>query len=343
MKELLTEKEKLVFEAIVSSFILTANPVASSFIAQNSHLAYSPASIRTIMARLEQKGYIYQPHTSAGRVPTTLGYRLYVDHMMKRARLSGTEKERLRQVLSSNTGDFESVLRESTRILAHLTHQLGIMISPHLEEGIFHRMDITRISSERLLLILSIKSGIVKTIFLEINSGIHEEQLDSLREILNERLHGLKLKEIREKFKEIVEDIRAEDSGLIHIFIRSAKQIFDFSENNEVYLTGTHNILRQPEFTDNEKISGVVELLEDKRIIIRLLGNKVSEEDLNIIIGEEIGEEAMENCSIIAARYKIDNVIGMLGIIGPTRMNYSHLVPLVEFTARVISDPFEQN
>ncbi len=343
MKELLTEKEKLVFEAIVSSFILTANPVASSFIAQNSHLAYSPATIRAIMARLEEKGYIYQPHTSAGRVPTTLGYRLYVDHMMKRARLSGVEKEKLRQVLSSSTGDFESVLRESTRILAHLTHQLGIMISPHLEEGIFHRMDITRISSERLLLILSIKSGIVKTIFLEINSGIHDEQLDSLREVLNERLHGLKLKEIREKFKEIVEDIRAEDSELIHIFIRSAKQIFDFSENNEVYLTGTHNILRQPEFTDNEKISGVVELLEDKRIIIRLLGNKVSGEDLNIIIGEEIGEEAMENCSIIAARYKIDNVIGMLGIIGPTRMNYSHLVPLVEFTARVISDPFEQN
>jgi heat-inducible transcriptional repressor len=337
----LNEKEKLVLEAVVKFYILTANPVASNYIAKNAHLAYKSATIRQVMAQLEEKGFICQPHTSAGRVPTTVGYRVYVDNMMKRARLSSDEKESIRRIINENPGDFDTVLREATRIIAHLSSQLGIIVSPQLEEGIFHRMDITRLSSDRLLLVITIKTGMVKTILLEIKSTIEDTYLDSLHSVLNERLHGMRLRDIRRKFREIVRDIKDEDTGLIHLFIETANRIFDFSGESEVFLNGTHYFLKKPDFSDNESISGVIELLEDKKVIIHLLDHSLVSEEINVKIGEEIEEQKMQNCSIIAARYKIGDVKGTLGIIGPTRMNYGHLVPLVDFTAHFLSDSFD--
>lgn len=342
-KHILDEKEKLVLESIIKNFIVTAAPVGSNMIARKPNMAFSPATIRGIMARLERKGYIYQPFTSSGRVPTTAGYRLFVDQMMKRGRISSTVKEKIRQAVELNPGDFENLLRESSRILAHLSNQLSIIISPHLDEGIFHNMEIIRLNRDRILLVVSIKSGLVKTIMLEVQSNIRPGQIDSLKNILNERLHGLKLKEIRNEFKEIVKDIDDNESGLIHVFINSAKQIFNFSENNEVFLTGTHNMLRQPEFADNHSISQVVEILENKNIIVHLLNMDEDISEPRIRIGDEIETDQMKNCSIIMARYRIDMVTGTLGIVGPTRMDYSHLVPLVDFVAHIISDSFQQN
>ena len=339
----LSEREKLVLYAIVKNFILTANPVASSFIARNSSLTFSSATIRNIMAELEDKGYIYQPHTSSGRMPTTVGYRIFVDQMMKRSRLSSDEKEKIRQAVSIGSGVYDDILRESSRILAHLSHQLSVIVSPQLGEGIFQRMDINQLGSNRLLLVISIQSGIVKTIMMDIESEVPNIQLDMLNQLLNERLHGLKIKDIKTKFKEIVHDISAEKSGLLHLFVDSADRIFDFSENNSVFLTGTHNIIRQPEFSDFEVISGMVEALEDKNVIIHLLDQGEITTDLNVIIGEEISESKMKNCSIITARYKIGQVKGTLGIIGPTRMDYSYLIPLVEYTAHAISERVEIN
>ncbi len=339
----LTEREKLVLGAIIRSFILRATPVASYYIARESHLPFSPATIRNIMASLEEKGYIYQPHTSAGRVPTTAGYRLYVDQMMRRARLSNESKQKIRQAVLSNPSDYENILREATRILAHLSRQLGIFITPHLDEGVFHRIEITRLTSERILLILAIKSGLVKTIVLELPSDIPEKQLEVLSQVLNERLHGLRIREIRQQFREIVKDIEDERSGLIHLFIQTAREIFNFSNETDIFLTGTHHILSQPEFSDANKISGVVELLENKNIIIHLLDDDNPDEEVTIKIGEEIEQEPMRNCSIIAARYRIGEVSGKLGIIGPTRMDYDHLVPLVDFTARLLSESFRDN
>ncbi len=339
----LNEREKLVLYTIVKSFILTANPVASHYISRFSSLSFSPATIRNIMAELEGKGYIYQPHTSSGRIPTSAGYRIFVDQMLKRSRLSQEVKEKIRKVMVLSSGDYENVFRESSHILAHLSKQLSILISPQLDEGIFHRMEISRLGSERLLMIISIKSGIVKTIILEIESSIPDKQLDILKQMLNERLDGLKIREIRTKFEEIVNDIRDEKSGLMHLFIDTADRIFDFSENSTIFVTGTHNFLRQPEFSNHPELYSVVEVLEDKNIIIHLLDQSGEAENLNVLIGDEINEIKMKNCSIITARYKLGEVHGTLGIVGPTRMDYGHLIPLVEYTAQTLSELIEAN
>lgn len=342
MKQL-TDREKLVLEAVVNRFITTANPVASGQVAKFGYFNFSPATIRNIMASLEEKGYIYQPHTSAGRVPTSAGYRLYVDHLMKRGRLTTAERDIIRRVVSQNPGDFENLLKEATRILARLSRQLGVLVSPHLQEGIFHRLDITRLSSDRILLILSIKSGLVKTITIELRSGISDRELQFVEQVLNERLHGLKLHQIREDLGQIVRDLRRGRNDILDLMIRNASRLFDFTDDSDVYVTGTQHILRQPEFSDRYRVSRVVEVLEDKNVIVHLLDDSTSQRGISVRIGDEIGEQKMSHCSLIAARYRIGEVAGSLGIIGPMRMNYGHLIALVDYTANLLSSSFEPN
>ncbi|NOX37379.1 MAG: heat-inducible transcription repressor HrcA [Calditrichaeota bacterium] len=337
----LTEREKLILSAIVQYFIKNAAPVSSSYIAQKEHLSLSPATIRNIMASLEEKGYISQPHTSAGRVPTTIGYRMYVDTLMKRARLSQEEKEAIRKSLRQSAFELEEIMREATNILAQLSRQLGIVVSPKLEEGIFHRMEIVRLSTERVLLVLSIQSGMVKTITLEIPTRTSAERLQSVARMLNERLFGMRLIDIRKRFHEIIRDIRNEETGILKQLNQIADRLFDFEEDKEIFFKGTHNIVQQPEFSDVEKFSSVIELLEDQEVIIHLLDVESQNTPISIKIGEEIQEKRMQTCSIISARYRIHNISGTIGIIGPTRMNYSKLVSLVDFTARTITETLE--
>lgn len=339
----LTEREKLVLDTLIQNFIINAIPVSSSLIAKKRYLGLSPASVRNILVELEKKGYIYQPHTSAGRVPVTQGYRIYVDALMKQARLSPEEKKFISDSMKTSPNEFEDVMREATRILAHLSHQLGISISPKMDEGIFQRMEFVKLASDRILVVISIKSGIIKTITLEIPSEVSKEKLELINSILNERLFGMRIRDIRKLFAEIVKDINEEEGGLLKVMINDADRVFDFDENKEIYYMGTRYIVEQPEFADIGKITSVVELLETPNIMIQLLDEGNSENPFTIKIGEEIKEERMQQCSIITARYRLGNISGTLGLIGPMRMNYSKLVTLVEYIAKVITNRFHNN
>ncbi len=341
----LTPREKLILGAIVRNFIDTATPVSSALIAQTMKLGLSPATIRNIMASLEAKGYIHQPHPSAGRVPLTPAYRVYVDSLMKRARLTAEEKERIRRSVQETIFEFSEVMREATRILAHLSHLLGVVVSPRLEQAHFQRMELISLSAERILVIITIQTGLVKTIQLELASQISREKLEMVSQVLNERLHGLRLEKIRKDFLSIVRDLKNDESGLIQLFIQAADRMFDFEDDMDVYYMGTHFIVQQPEFSDLQRFSSVAELLENRHIIVQLLDepDEGQGQTLKIKIGEEIQEERLKDCSIITAKYRLGEVTGILGIIGPTRMNYGKMVTLVDFTARTISQLLEKN
>jgi heat-inducible transcriptional repressor len=339
----LTKREKLVLDALIQNFIINAAPVSSSLIAKKKYLGMSPASVRSILAELEKKGYIYQPHTSAGRVPVTQGYRLYVDALMKQARLSPEEKKFIQDSIQTSPTEFEDVMREATRILAHLSHQLGISLSPKMDEGIFQRMELVKLSSDRILVVISIKSGIIKTITLEIQSEISKKKLELVNNILNERLSGLEIGDIRKLFSEIIQDINEEEGGLLKVLANDADRVFDFDENKELFYMGTRYIVEQPEFADIQKFTPVVELLETPNIMVQLLDEGNIAKPYTIKIGEEIKETRMQQCSIITTRYQIGNISGTLGLIGPMRMNYSKLVSLVEYIAKAITDKFHKN
>lgn len=340
--EKLTQRETKILEAIINAFIVSALPVSSGYIARNRQLGMSPATIRNVMVELERKGCIYQPHTSAGRIPTTKGYRVYVDRLLHPSRLNSEEKVAIRESLSRHRTDYDEVLKESSRILAHLSHQLSVITFPRIGNGIFQRMEIVKLSAERILIIITIQSGLVKTITLEIPSNVSAESLDLVTQVLNERLSGMKLTDIRNKFSEIVADIDDREEGLVRLFLDTADQIFNFDDNLEFQFTGTHNIVQQPEFADIKLFSAMVEILESERVIVPLI-EEDEETQITIRIGEEIQEERMRRCSIISARYKVGTISGTLGIIGPMRMNYAKLIPLVDFTAGSLTSLFRVN
>jgi heat-inducible transcriptional repressor len=340
----LTTRTKMVLGELVKLYIDTAQPVSSFQIAQSSKISASPATIRNILAELEANGFVYQPHTSAGRVPLTPAYRAYVDMLMKKSRLTPEEKQQIASPLNTVYDmDLQDVLNEVSRILAHLSKQLGIIISPRVEQGVFERMELIPLSSERLLIVISVKSGFVKTITLEIPQMVKPEKLNLVNQILNERLQGMKIADIKKTFSVIVKDIQHEDSGLVRLFLQRADRLFNFADDIDLYFKGTHNILQSPDFHDISAITSVVEMLETRRELVHIITKTDKVNAANIKIGEEIPEQKMQDFSIITAHYQIGDISGVVGIIGPKRMNYSKFVSIVEYTAQRISEIYSRN
>ena len=339
----LNEIEKRILSSLIHSFITSAAPVSSSQIARDKHVELSSATIRHILIDLEQKGYIHQPHPSSGRTPVTQGYRAYVDELMKKSRITNEEKDRIVNSIQKSPGEFENVLREATHILAQLSHQLGIIISPRMDEGIFRKMEMVSISSDKILIVISIESGLLKTITFELPSQISNEKIDLVNSILNERLAGMRLGEIRKLFSDIVSDLKNEESGLVNALAKDAKRVFDFEERKDIFFEGTRFIGEQPEFANIQKFTTMIELLENPIDFIQIIDEDSEEETSNIRIGEEITEKRMQECSIIRARYKIGHISGTIGLIGPMRMNYSKLISLVEFTAKALTEKYLKN
>lgn len=335
---MLSAKEKLVLREIVSHFIESPVPVSSSLIARKRALGMSAATIRSIMAHLEEHGYIYQPHTSAGRIPHTPAYRVYVDSMMKKARLSVDEREMIYESIGKSSGELDAVLKEVSRILAHLSRQLGIIVSPRIQDGIFDKMELVPLSDNKILVVISIRSGFIRTITVEIENTNNAPNLYLVSQILNERLNGMRLSEIRRQFASIVSDIRDEKTGLVKMFTRSADSLFDFREETAVHVMGAHYIVEQQDFAAPGGLSSLVEVLEHPNIFVHLLEQESLQERVSIRIGDEITEQKLRHCSIISARYRVGTIDGFVGIIGPTRMNYSRVASLVEYVARTMTD-----
>ncbi len=337
----LTEREKRILGAIVHHFIDRAAPVSSSYIAEREHLDMSPATIRNIMASLEEKNYIYQPHPSAGRVPTSLGYRVYVNELMKKSRLALKEREIIRVSLQRASFEIEAIMREATRILAELSHQLGVVVSPSFDDTALQKLEIFRLSTERILLLLWLTTGQMKTITIDISPATRDDSLQYIARALNDRLGGMKLSDIRRCFYDIVYDLRVESNGLLEQLKQLANRIFDFEEGKTVFIKGTQYIVEQPEFSDKQSFTFVAQLLEDEHQVLRLISAS-SNAPVEIKIGEELNTPGVTNCSVIIGHYQLQSATGYVGIIGPTRMNYSKLVPLVEYTAQTISQMLQK-
>lgn len=339
--EELSDREKLILRSIIQQFILTASPVGSRIITKKYEIGFSPATVRNIMADLEESGFIGHPHTSAGRIPTDKGYRFYVDSLMEIQKIKNAEKGIINKSLEINQIETDEILRLTTSILSNITKQLACVTYPRLDSGIFAKLQIVSLSSSRILIVISIKGGLVKTITMEIDSEIKPVQMESVQNLLNERLCGLTFKEIRTTFNERFKDVEEDQKPVIRLFVDSIDKIFkDVSSKDNLYLTGASNIIKQPEFEDPEKFPGIVELIENKDIIIHIL-DKGSDSALNqvfISIGSENEDRKLEEYSFVSKEYSIGGTSGTLGIIGPKRMEYSKVVAIVDYMAKMLSE-----
>ncbi|ACF14279.1 heat-inducible transcription repressor HrcA [Chloroherpeton thalassium ATCC 35110] len=345
----LTEREKEILGLIIQNFILTASPVGSRYLAKHSDLGLSDATIRNVMADLEERGFIAQPHTSAGRLPTDKGYRFYVDTIMMVRSLSQPERRKIdrdiENIVKTAKGESSELLRETSRILGKLSQQLGFVLSPKLSAGVFEKLDIVSLSSNKIMVVLSIRSGFVKTIMLEVKSLVMQEKIDELVSNLNERLSGLTLEQIKYTFKERVAGFD-DETGLLRVFIDSAERMFtDVPDMDRLHISGTENIIGQPEFGQPEKIRGIVEMTQNENVIVHLVEDAHQEnylasikDGVKIIIGKENRDSKINDCSIVTAQYEVGDVLGTIGVIGPTRMDYAKVIRVIDYIAKRLSD-----
>lgn len=279
--ENLSVREKGILKALINHYISTAEPVGSQVISDRYITDLSPASIRNVLQDLEEIGLIEQPHTSAGRVPTDQGYRLYVDALLKPEYLTTAEEEKIKnELLSEQPTAFEEILEQTTKILANVSQQLGVTIAPNFEKGVLTRIQLIPVAERKILVILAVKSGLVRTILLEVDSDIQQTSLEETERVLNERLCGLTLGEIKESKKERLREVTSGDPKLLHLFLDTTDNILATLETDQIHLGGTSNILNQPEFKDREKLGNLIQILEEKKLLVELISAKRIQKEL---------------------------------------------------------------
>ncbi|NUO78471.1 heat-inducible transcription repressor HrcA [candidate division KSB1 bacterium] len=339
----LSERERMVLNSIVEDFVRNAVPVGSRVLSKKHGVGLSPATIRNVMGDLEEMGYLTHPHTSAGRVPTDKGYRLYVDSLMEVEALSEQEKTEILQHFLRVTKEVDSILDAASQMIARVSSQLGVVLSPRFYQGVFEKIELVPIAEKKVLMVLSIRSGLVRTILLKMDAEVSREIMDKTAAVINERLHGLSLMEIKNTLDSRLRDLVEVDASLVSAIVGSTAPLIDQIELRNFHFGGTNNIMVQPEFSDQRKLSNMLNLLESKQIVIHLFEQNESQGQLTIAIGEENRDELIKYCSLITTSYHIGSVTGTLGVIGPTRMRYPKVIALVDFMAKVLTEVLEES
>lgn len=339
--EELNEREKLILKSIIQQFILTATPVGSRFISKKYEIGFSPATIRNVMADLEESGYIDHPHTSAGRIPTDKGYRYYVDALMPQPKLNELEKKAIEDKLKNISNDPDELIKVASNILSQVTRQIACVSYPALDDAVLNKIQLIEITSKRLLVVISVTSGLIKTVTLEMDSEINSSVLESVESKLNEKLCGLTFKQIKSTFSERFKDVENDEKPIIRLFLEYANKVFsDTIKDDRIIMTGAKNILHQPEFEDPEKFESIIELIENKDVVIHILEQHKEETKDSVIvkIGKENLHEKFYEYSLVTKEYNIGEIKGILGIIGPKRMEYSKIISIVGFISETLSN-----
>jgi heat-inducible transcriptional repressor len=341
---LLSDREHNVLDAVVRNYILSAAPTSSRFLSKQAQFDLSAASIRNIMSDLEERGFITQPHTSAGRVPTDKGYRYYVDRLMKLIELPEEVKKSIKEsLIGSEPSDLHLLMEATSKALSRVTHQLGVILAPKLSSGIFRHLYIFPIDNQRVLLHLTIDAGFVKTMICELTTEISPDRLARACEVINSRFFGMTLQDMCEQDGGIFSDVESFELGIIRLFVPSIKKILRDEKTDSIYAEGETNIMTQPEFFSRDRVSAIIEILEEKKLLLHMFETESSKKSgVVIVIGGENQDGQLKSFSIIKTNYQVGNMVGSLGVIGPKRMPYPFLVSAVDYTANLLSDLYSK-
>lgn len=342
--EPLNEREHQILEAVIRTYVETAEPAGSRSVARRFDLGISAATVRNTMSDLEDKGYLYHPHTSAGRVPTDIAYRLYVDSLMRRPPLSAAERTALRHELSQG-GDgaaVERLLRRAAQVLGLLTQELGIAVAPRLEEATLERLDLIPISEAKVLLVMSLRAAGVRTVFVDVPAAIPPSTLAAVALVLNERLAGNTLREIRLTLPDRLRDsVPADRPGaeLLNVFLQSADEWFaPAAQTDDLHLGSASVLAEQPEFNSGERLRSLITLTERRDLLKSAVVGRGAGEGLRVTIGVEHQDPALSGFTLVTSEYHAAGLKGVIGVIGPTRMPYERVIALVETTSSMVSD-----
>ena len=337
MAEQLSDRAKRILEAVIEDYIATAEPVGSRTLTRSHAIALSPATVRNVMSDLEEMGLLVSPHTSAGRVPTDKAYRLYVNSILEVKNLARDNRDEILRRCRLAGKDMAQVLKETSRLLSSTSSYMGVVMAPRLAASVFHQIEFVKLGSRRILAILISQNGTVQNKLIHTAEEMSREDLIRMANYLNDLLQGLTIGQVRER---LIQEMKSEkvryDSLMVRALALSEQTVG--SDAPELFLEGQANILEQPEFADAAKMREIFRAFEQKSQLLELLDRSMRAEGVQIFIGSESHLLNMEGMSLITSTYMTGkDTVGVLGVIGPTRMGYGRVIPIVDYTAKLIS------
>ncbi len=337
MEALAIRLEKIL-EAIVSEYISKGEPVGSRTLSKKKDIGLSAASIRNIMSDLTDSGFITQPHVSAGRIPTDLGYRYYVDAILSPAKIDWSDQQSIKTLLSSPGMDIRDLLKQSSSVLAHLSNHAGVVTTSSAGEKTFKAIEFIRVAVDKILVILVSSGGIIQNKLIYDEDGIDQSTLEVYSRQLNDMLKDLDLHEAKERIeRELAAEKTRVDAMLAKILLLGYIVISDTS-SREIFIEGQSNIFDEPEFAHIEKLKALLITFEQKNNFLRILDKTLKADGIQILIGSEHGVDAIDSCSVVAYPIRTENsTFGCISVVGSKRMNYPKVVSLVETTAQVLT------
>jgi heat-inducible transcriptional repressor len=341
MGETLSERSRHILEAIIEDYITTAEPVGSRTITRRHGISLSPATVRNVMADLEEMGLLTSPHTSAGRIPTEKAYRLYVDSLLEVRGIAPEEQDLIGRQCSLTGRDVGAVLKDTSRMLSSLSHYTGVVVAPRFTTSLFRQIEFVKLNGRRILAILVSRSGVVQNRIIESEGELDAAELVRMGNYLNELLEGLSIAEVKTRIREEMLTEKARYDAMLAGALKLSAQTFDgedTAETSQLYIEGQANILSQPEFADIDRMREVFGAFEEKSQLLGLLDRCMTAEGVQIFIGAETHLHQMSGMSLITSTYMTGrNTLGILGVIGPTRMGYGKVIPIVDYTAKLVS------
>lgn len=337
----LGERKRKILQAVVEDYIVNAEPIGSRTIAKHTDVNLSSATVRNEMADLEDLGYLISPHTSAGRVPTDLGYRFYVNELMGKYDTAVSDVIKLRRLFTAGILQFDRLIRQASDIVSNLTSYTAVAVTPELKQSYVKHFELVPIDENSALLVLVTNEGIVKNQLINISGN--EDTLRSLSRILNERLTGLTVEQINlSVINEIRKSLEISPAILMPI-LEFVHQSISELDGSEVYVSGRQSILSHPEYKDISRARDFLELLDNKEALKHAVDQGEETDDIKIIIGTENESEKMKGTSIVTAKYMSGGrTVGKLGIFGPTRMDYAKVVKSLGIISKSIDSIIDE-
>lgn len=341
------ERKKSLLQWIIHRYINTSKPVSSQAVAEEGAFKLSSATIRNVLKELEDEGFLLQPHASSGRIPTDKGYRFFVDSLMDVQRLAADEKDRIQRQYQSQVEELDHLLAQTSKMLSHMSHSAGFVLSPRAEEHTLKRLEVLPIGNRHILVILLTHSGLIRHWSIPLSFEPSPQRLAVLNRFLNDNAQGKAIRDVRAALLGRIEAAEREFKELSALARDILGEVASFASPESLYVDGASNVLSLAEPGDMEGARGLIRVLEEKRRFAGLLQRQLEESSrlpsarpgkVSVRIGNENTLPELKGLSLVATTYEIkDHAVGMLGIVGPKRMEYSKMVALVDFVSTVVS------
>ncbi len=334
----LDPRETEILKSVIQAHIVSGEPIGSRTLSRSRGLDLSPATIRNIMSDLEEKGLLAQPHTSAGRIPTDIAYRVYVDRLMGPPRMAASQAQAIDEALLRSRSEIPELLGEASRQLSRFSKHVGVVLAPELRRIVVEHVEFVRLEAKRVVAILVDRAGMVHNRILEIDDPLDQDDLDRMGRQVSEQFGGFTLPRMREALLTRMSEETAQCDRLVAASLELGRLAIEPGLGGDVFVEGASNLLGAPEFASVRRMRALFRTLEEKSRLVELLSRVLDGEGVQVVIGSENPVSDLADCSVVASTYGSgDRIMGTVGIVGPTRMEYARAIALVDHLAKVLT------